>query len=74
MWNLWISVAYIPDVSDKEANKESRMFEDLTDWQLNPDQFKKNCERSVKPDIDLFIRVPVNNYISMFHIVSQEEQ
>ena len=50
------------------------MFEDLTDWQLNPDQFKKNCERSVKPDIDLFIRVPVNNYISMFHIVSQEEQ
>ena len=33
-----------------------------------------NFERSVKADPDLFIRVPVNSYISMFDRISQQEQ
>ena len=58
---LWISAVHIPGISSKEANKQSRIFDDSTDWQLIPELFKEYFENSVKYDRELFICVSINN-------------
>lgn len=59
-----ISSSY-PGISNKEVNKQFRILDDAADWQLNPEVYEKNCEKYVKFRMDLFIRVSINNYISV---------
>ena len=58
---IWISAAHIPGVSKKEADKQPTVLGDATDWQLNSELLKKICEKFVKPDTDVFIRISINN-------------
>ena len=39
---LWVSAVHIHGVYNKEANEQSKIFDDATDWQLNPEVFMEN--------------------------------
>ena len=64
---FWISAAHIPGIHNTEADKQSRILEDTTEWQLNPDIFKKIVGKFGQPDIDLFasrINKHIDKYVS----------
>ena len=55
--NIWAHsiTPHILGVSNKEADKQFRIFYDTTDWKLNPEpEIKEICEKLVKPEIELF--------------------
>ena len=52
--HIWLSATHIPGVSNVEADRESRLLDDKTEWRLNPDVFLHCVELWGKPDIDLF--------------------
>ena len=60
IWNfctenkLWISAAHIPGKNNIEADQQSRIFQDATEWKLHPELFQKIIDKFGKPDIDLF--------------------
>ena len=65
---LWVSAAQIPGTINIEANKQSRVLGDATEWKLNPALFHKIVEKFGKPDIDLFatrINKQLDRYVAM---------
>ena len=54
IWNIWLSATHIPGVTNVEADKASRKFNDRTEWQLNPCMFDKIIQIWKRPEIDMF--------------------
>ena len=58
MWcikrNIWIPTVHLAGILNKDADRESRIFNDDIEWKLNPAIFDKICEKFGKPDIDIF--------------------
>ena len=51
---LWPSAAHIAGTVNIEADKQSRVLEDATEWKLYPALFQKIVEKLGKPDIRSF--------------------
>ena len=51
---IWLTVSHIPGKSNVEADTRSRIFNDRTEWQLNPYIFERSTKRFGTPDVDLF--------------------
>ena len=65
--NIWISAAYIPGKDNIEADHQSRILQDATEWKLHPELFQKIVDKFGKPDIDLFasrINRQLKSYVS----------
>ena len=60
IWNfctenkLWVSAAHIPGKNNIEADQQSRILQDATEWKLHPELSQKIVDKFGKPDIDLF--------------------
>ena len=52
--DLHIIGTHIPDKDNFEADKNSRKFQDATEWQLNPKIYKAVCETSGTSENDVF--------------------
>ena len=52
--DIWLTAAHIPGKENIEADAESRIFSDQTEWKLCPTIFQQICNRFCTPDIDLF--------------------
>ena len=74
IWNfstenkLWVSAAQIPGKNNIEADQQSRILEDATEWKLHPELFQKLVDKFGKPDIDLFayrINRQLKRYVSL---------
>lgn len=52
--NIWISAEFLPGSENVLADKESRIFNDSTEWMLDKDVFTSVVEILGYPDIDLF--------------------
>ena len=52
--NMWISAVDIPGKDDIEADHQSRILQDATEWKVHPELFQKIVDKFGKPDIDLF--------------------
>ena len=48
---LCVSAAHTPGTINIEADNQSRVLEDATEWKLNPTLFHKIVEKFGKPDI-----------------------
>ena len=73
IWNfctknqLWVSAAHKPGTINVEADKQSRVLEDATEWKLNLVLFHNIVTKFGKPDIDLFatrINKQLDRYVS----------
>ena len=73
IWNfctenkLWVSAAHIPGKNNIEADQQSRILQDATEWKLHPELFQKIVDKFGKPDIDLFasrISRQLKSYVS----------
>ena len=51
---LWVSAVHIQGTINIEADKQSRVMKDATEWKFNLALFHKIVEKFGKPDIDLF--------------------
>ena len=51
---IWLSARHLPGHQNTTADAESRRQHDNTEWQLNPNIFKKLIQRWPAPSIDLF--------------------
>ena len=51
----YISSAHNPGKDNLEADKNSRKFQDATEWQLNLKIYKAVCDTFGTPEIDLFV-------------------
>lgn len=51
---VWLTITYIPGKMNVEAEKQSRAFNDRTEWRLNPQVFHELVKQGRAPDIDLF--------------------
>ena len=58
MWciprNIWLTSAHIEGVANATPDRLSRVFDDTTEWQLNPVILKKITNNIFLPEIDLF--------------------
>ena len=52
--SLWLYASYIKSAENKDADFQSRILDDNTEWKLNNIIFGKICENFGTPDIDLF--------------------
>ena len=52
--NLWVTAAHIPGRFNILADEKSRLFDDKTEWRLNPLVFGQITQRFGTPTIDLF--------------------
>lgn len=50
--NIWISASHLPGCENIEADRESRHFNDRTEWQLEPDIYHSITEQFGQPSID----------------------
>ena len=50
---MWVSAAHILGTINNEADKQSRVLEDATEWKLNLAVFHKIVEKFGKQDICL---------------------
>ena len=50
----WLTAAHIPGVQNTDADRESRIFNERTEWQLNPAVFIQIQTLWVTSEIDLF--------------------
>ena len=51
---MWVSAAHISGKNNIEADQQSRVPQNATEWKLYPELFQKIVDKSGKPDIDLF--------------------
>ena len=51
---LRVSAAHIPGKNNIEADQQSRILQDATEWKLHPELFQKIVDKFGKPEIDLF--------------------
>lgn len=63
--STWLTAAHIPGAQNTDADRESRIFNERTEWQLNPDVFNQIRDLRVNPEIDLF-ETRVNTQLAMF--------
>ena len=63
--STWLTAAHIPGVQNTDADRESRIFNERTEWQLNPDEFSQIRDLWVTPEIDLF-GTWVNTQLALF--------
>ena len=61
----WLTAAHIPDIQNMDADRESRIFNKRTEWQLNPDVFSQIQMLWVTSEIDLFA-TRANRQLAMF--------
>ena len=61
----WLMAVHLPGVENKEADFESRNFNDSLEWTLNDQVFKRICKRFGKPQRDLFA-TRLNNKVKEF--------
>ena len=61
----WLTAAHIPGVQNTDADRESRIFNERTEWQLNPDVFSQIQMLWVTSEIDLFA-TRANRQLAMF--------
>ena len=64
---IFIWITHKPGSENIEADAESRIFSDDTEWMLNKDLFNWGCEKWGKPDLDLFAsrhNFQCKNYVS----------
>ena len=62
-----VSAAHVPGKDNKEADQQSRILQDATEWKLHPELFQKIVDKFGKPDIDLFssrINIQLKRYVS----------
>ncbi|XP_068734410.1 uncharacterized protein [Montipora capricornis] len=52
--NNWLSATHLPGCENVEADAESRIFNDRTEWMLDPQVFKGIIQKFGNPEIDLF--------------------
>jgi hypothetical protein len=52
--HIWLSISHIAGKDNVEADESSRIFNDRTEWQLNPKIFQKLRDGLFDPKIDLF--------------------
>ena len=52
--NNWLRATYLPGCKNVEADAESRVFNDRTEWMLDPQIFKRITNKFGSPEIDLF--------------------
>ena len=73
IWNfctenkLWVSAAHIPCKNNLEADEQSRILQDATEWKLHPELFQKIIDKFGIPHIDLFtsrINRQLKRYVS----------
>ena len=53
-YNNWLRATYLPGCKNVEADAESRVFNDRTEWMLDPQIFKRITNKFGSPEIDLF--------------------
>ena len=51
---LWITASHLPGHLNVVADHHSRVFDDKTEWKLNPLVFQRIVQQFIKPDIYLF--------------------
>lgn len=65
---IWLTAVHLPGSLNTEADRASRVFNDRTEWTLNPSIFKNLANQfSVQPTIDLFasrLNYQIKPYIS----------
>ena len=75
--NVWIRASYIKGSLNVRADLESRRELDDTDWQLNPQEFRKICKLlEFSPEVDLFatrLTAQCDRFVSWFPDPSCEE-
>ena len=52
--NIWISATHLPGIENTEADRESRIFNNNTEWTLSDKIFNKIIDPFGKPQVDLF--------------------
>ena len=52
--DIWLTACHLPGVLNVEADKNSRQFNERTEWQIKPDIFHKITDILGTPEIDLF--------------------
>ena len=63
--DIWLSATHIPGKLNKEADQASRVFNDRTEWMLNPKVFSDVSAILGRPDIDLFAS-RLNKQLNLF--------
>ena len=64
---MWVSAAHISGKDNIEADQQSRILEDATEWKLHQELFQKTADKFGKPDINLFasrINRQLKRYVS----------
>ena len=51
---MWVSAAHIPGKDNIEADQQSRILQDATEWKLHPELLQKVVHKFGKPDLHLF--------------------
>ena len=64
--DIWLSATHIPGVLNVEADRESRLFSDSTEWSINKTVFKNIIECFGTPDVDLFAS-RLNNKLATYY-------
>ena len=65
--NIILIAAHIPGVTNVEADRLSRKFNDGTEWALNDEVFDRICSNLFQPQVDLFtsrLNTKLENYVS----------
>ena len=64
---FWVSTAHMPGKNNIDADQQSRILQDATEWKLHPELFQKIVDKFGKPDRDLFasrINKQLKRYVS----------
>ena len=65
--NIWVSAVHIPGTENVEADRQSRVFDEHTEWSLSDSIFNQIRKNFFTPTIDLFasrLNHKVDSYVS----------
>ena len=65
--NIWLTAAHLPGSQNTQADRASRIFNDQTEWKLNPTVFQRIIDRLVMPEVDLFasrLNCQIDKYVA----------
>ncbi len=65
--NIWVSAVHISGTENVEADRQSRVFDEHTEWSLSDTIFNQICKKVFTPTIDLFascLNHKVDSYVS----------
>ena len=66
--NIWVSAVHVPGTENIEADRQSRIFYEHTEWSLEDTTFNQICKKFFTPSIDLFasrVNHKVDSYVSL---------